>query len=177
MAFTVDLTCNAGNAAGDGSITLTVTGGTNPYTYAWTATNGGTIQAGEENDPAIDSLTAGDYTVVVTDANGCTDSATYTLGEPTTVTCSIAEPPTNACGNHIACNGDSIDITASAIGGNGPYTYSIDGTSFGPDSTFSVGAGTHTITVRDVNGCESTCEMVITEPDPLVAGTCVPEHG
>jgi hypothetical protein len=172
---TVDLTCNAGNAAGDGSITLTVTGGTNPYTYAWTATNGGTIQAGEENDPAIDSLTAGDYTVVVTDANGCTDSATYTLGEPTTVTCSIAEPPTNACGNHIACNGDSIDITASAIGGNGPYTYSIDGTSFGPDSTFSVGAGTHTITVRDVNGCESTCEMVITEPDPLVAGTCVPE--
>ena len=173
----VQLTCNSANANGDGAINLTVTQGTSPYTFAWTSSNGGVIPTGDESLQNLDNLTAGTYTVVVTDANGCTETETYDLNEPTPVTCSIAEPPVNSCGDHIDCNGNTVDVTVTAAGGSGNYTYSIDGgANWQGSNVFTVGAGVHTITTQDDQGCETTCEVTITEPDPLVAGTCVPEQ-
>src|SRR5690606_13083290 len=63
----VDATCVAEN----GSISVTASGGTEPYTYLWS--NGATTQS-------ITDLAAGSYTVTVTDANGCTAEGTYTVG-------------------------------------------------------------------------------------------------
>jgi hypothetical protein len=65
----------------DGSITLTVTGGTGPYGYVWTASNEGEVPIGQENNQNLTGLVAGTYTVVVTDANGCTATTTVTLVE------------------------------------------------------------------------------------------------
>src|SRR5690606_10382694 len=78
----VDATCVAEN----GSISVTASGGTEPYTYLWS--NGATTQS-------ITDLAAGSYTVTVTDANGCTAEGTYTVGTEE-VTITIAETVVDA---------------------------------------------------------------------------------
>ena len=67
------MSCNGGS---DGSIDLTVTGGTTPYTYAWTGT--GVIAANQDQT----GLAAGTYNVTVTDAEGCTSVESVTITEP-----------------------------------------------------------------------------------------------
>jgi hypothetical protein len=86
----------------DGRIDLTVTGGTGPYTYLWTTTNG-VIPAGQENQEDLTGLTSGTYHVVVTDANSCVVEDEWTVVSEDT------EPPTftliattaNFCVNNI----------------------------------------------------------------------------
>jgi SprB repeat len=63
----------------NGSITLTVGGGTTPYSYFWTASGGGIIPSGQATSQNLTLLVAGTYTVVVTDANGCTRTTSVTL--------------------------------------------------------------------------------------------------
>lgn len=63
----------------NGAINLTVTGGTTPYTYLWTASGGGVIPGGQSTMQDLTMLVAGTYTVVVTDANGCTATTSVTL--------------------------------------------------------------------------------------------------
>lgn len=78
----------------DGRIDLTVTGGTAPYTYLWTTTNG-VIPAGQENQEDLTGLTSGTYHVVVIDANNCVVEDEWTVvsedTEPPTFT--VPEPP------------------------------------------------------------------------------------
>jgi hypothetical protein len=63
----------------DGEIVLTVTEGTGPYTFAWTASGTGVVPPALQNNQNLITLPAGGYTVVVTDANGCEATATITL--------------------------------------------------------------------------------------------------
>ena len=98
------------------------------------------------------SKTAGTYTFTVTDANGCSDSASITLYEPPLLTASASATP-------IACNGDSATVTISAVGGTMPYT----GT-----GTFKRAAGTYTFVVTDINSCSDTVDITITEPPQLL---------
>ena len=81
-----NVTCFGGS---NGSIDLTVTGGDAPYTYEWTATNGGVIPSGQEDDQDLSGLVVGTYEVTVTDDNDCTTSETITITSPLelTVTC------------------------------------------------------------------------------------------
>ena len=172
----IDLACNAASGAPDGAIDITATGGQGinegDYTYAWTETDGGTgidVTAADQT-----GLSAGTYTVVVTDANGCTDTETWTLGEPDAVECVLDSPTVGVGGTNILCAGETGTINVTPSGGTAPYTYSIDGgATTQTDPSFEVAAGTHTVTVFDANGCESTCDITLTEPTPLVAGTCV----
>jgi hypothetical protein len=71
--FDTDVTCNGG---ADGSITLAVTGGTAPYFVLWD--NGDTTQN-------LTGLVAGNYSVTVTDNNGCMDTSSIVVGEPAQV--------------------------------------------------------------------------------------------
>lgn len=141
----------------NGQISISVTGGTSSYSYAWTATNGFTSTSED-----ITGLTAGDYTVVVTD-NGT--NCSQTLGPIT-----VLEPPapSNAVlsltGANPVCAGEATTLKVDITGGAGPFTLTVTG--LGTINGYASGADfivapvvntTYTLTnVTDVNGCPAT---------------------
>lgn len=139
---------------GTGSATVTVTGGNGPYTYQWSPSGG--------NNATASGLTAGVYSCLVTDANGCTAITTYTIGQPTQITSSgSSTPPT--------CNGGIGSASVSGVsGGTGPYTYSW-APSGGTSSTANVGFGSYTVTITDANGCTNTQSVAVTQPAAILA--------
>ncbi len=151
------IACN-GNC--DGSITLSPTGGTSPYTYSWLP--------GGETTPSISNLCAGTYTVTLTDANGCTATEAFTIADPSLLTAA-------GSGTDVSCNGD-CDGTAMVTvnGGTSPYTYFW---SPGGETTASISnlcPGTYDVLVTDANGCTANASVVVAEPAPLfsnVTGT------
>ncbi|GLB50763.1 T9SS type A sorting domain-containing protein [Neptunitalea lumnitzerae] len=146
------VSCNGNN---DGSATATANGGTAPYTYAWS--NGATTATNT-------NLAAGTYNVTITDANGCTTSATVIITEPTAITTSIS-------GTMASCNG-GMDGSASvtANGGTAPYTYAWSNGDTAATAT-NLAAGTYSVDVTDANGCIASETIVITEPTPITTST------
>jgi uncharacterized protein (DUF2141 family) len=142
-------------------ITANATGGQANYSYS---INGTTYQASN----TFSNLGAGTYTIYAQDANGCIGSNTLTITQPAAI-------GINAVPTMISCAGlNNGQIFVSASGGSAPLTYSINGTTFVSSSTFNgLSAGTYTVTVKDVNGCQQTFNTTITEPAPLIL-TCVP---
>ncbi|MFM7016448.1 MAG: beta strand repeat-containing protein, partial [Bacteroidota bacterium] len=125
-----------GNA--NGSIDVTATGGTAPYTYQWS--NGSTNQD-------LSGLSAGTYTVTVSTANGCTATLSNAVNAPIAVNASIFST------TNINCFGQSTGaITAIGNGGTSPYTYLW---SNGATTNIINGlpSGSYTVTVTDANGC------------------------
>jgi len=124
----------------NGSINLTVNGGTPPYTFAWN--NGSTSQN-------INNLPQGIYTVTVTDANGCTKNIGSTLTQPPALIASITP-------NQYICFEQPAYISITAVGGTPPYQYFFDQQSSSssvvvfPQTTTSYSAY-----VVDANGCTS----------------------
>jgi len=148
-----NVTCNG---FANGGITASASGGTGAYTYAWS--NAATTVS-------ITGVMANTYTVTVTDANGCTDTSSATITEPTAL---IA---TSVVDSNVTCNGLSNGgASASAIGGTSPYSYAWSNAATTPSIT-GVSAGTYTVTVTDANGCTSTSSATVTEPALLVAAT------
>jgi uncharacterized protein (DUF2141 family) len=142
-------------------ITASATGGQANYSYS---INGTTYQASN----TFSNLGAGTYTIYAQDANGCIGSNTLTITQPAAI-------GINAVPTMISCAGlNNGQIFVSASGGSAPLTYSINGTTFVSSNTFNgLSAGTYTVTVKDVNGCQQTFSTTITEPAPLSL-TCVP---
>ncbi|KIC90087.1 SprB repeat-containing protein, partial [Flavihumibacter solisilvae] len=143
-----------------GSATVNVTGGTAPFTYSW---NTLPVQTGA----TATDLTAGTYTVTVTDAAGCVTTTTVTITEP---------PVLNATAsfNNVSCFGTATgSATVNVTGGTAPYTYSWNTlpAQTGATATGLV-AGTYTVNVTDAMGCITTATVTITEP-PVLAATTV----
>lgn len=146
-----DATC--GNANGTASVTPT--GGTGPFTYAWS--NSQTTQQ-------ITGLIAGTYSVTVTDANGCTTSSSAivnTTGAPTVALSSFTDATCFGQANGAA------QVTAS--GGQGPYTYSWFPSGGTGAAASGLGAGTYTCTVTGSDGCSQTQTVTISQPSVLIA--------
>jgi len=146
------------NGFADGGATASATGGTGVYTYAWS--NAATTAS-------ITGVIAGTYSVTVTDANGCTDSASVVITEPVTLVSSSIVDSTVSCGG-LSDGG----ATASGAGGTGVYTYTWSNTATTAGIT-GVIAGTYSVTVTDANGCTDSSSITITEPPTLVAATVV----
>jgi gliding motility-associated-like protein len=153
------------NGVCDGSIDLTVTGGSQPYAISWTGPNGFV-----STDEDISSLCVGTYVATIIDANGCTTSVTITLSQPPPVS-SSGIVSTYAGGFNVGCNGGSngsIDLTVT--GGSGSYTYNWSGPNNFSANTQDVSdlvAGTYTVIISDVNGCSDTLSFNLTEPEVI----------
>ncbi len=143
------VSCNGGN---NGGVTSTPSGGTSPYTYSWT---GGGTNAAESG------LTAGTYTITVTDINGCTASATATITEPVQIAV-IA-----GVSNEVSCFGESNGvIAATPSGGTTPYTYAWTGGAT-TSSVSGLTIGNYTVTLTDNNGCTATSSTTVTQPTAI----------
>jgi len=150
-----NVTCNGGS---NGQITLVVAGGTGPYTYLWS--NGGTTNP-------LTGLTAGTYSVIVTDVNGCTLNLTnLTVTQPSALTINpIATPPT-------ICIGQSSNLTSNPTGGTGPYTYLwTNGATTQNTSVSPLTTTTYTVQVTDANGCNINGSVTVNVNPPLTGGT------
>lgn len=144
-----------------GSIDLSVTGGTPPYSFAWD--NGATTED-------ITNLLAGTYSVIITDSNGCTASVNATVEEPSAAVSASISSQTN-----VSCyGGNDGAVTITGSGGTAPYEYQLDAGSFQSSGTFvSLAAGSYTITVRDANLCTFVLPISITQPASSLSGSIV----
>ena len=134
-----DVRC-AGSATGQASVQ--VNGGAGGFSFAWSP--GGAI-----ND-TLYNASAGSYTVTITDANGCTRSATAIVGSPSPIGLSFNATPAS-------CNGGSDgQIILTASGGTGTLHYSWAGSSDTGFVRLALSAGIYSCTVTDANGCTQT---------------------
>lgn len=147
----------------DASVSVSASNGTSPYSYTWSTTP---VQTGS----VMVGVGAGTYSVVVSDVNGCSLVKTITITEPTIVAAS-ASVTSNYNGQNVSCFG-ALDANAvvTASGGTSPYSYSWTSVPSQTSTTLSnVGAGTYSVTVTDVNGCNVTTSVVINQPTQLNA--------
>lgn len=136
------------NSCNDGALMLEVTGGGSPYTYLWS--NGETTR-----DINVDAT--GDYSVTVTDVNGCSTTASITLDQLDEFSLSVTTVIPTCGGN----SDGSIDLTVS--GGVAPLTYSWSNGATTEDLT-NVISGNYTVTVTDARGCSQQLTHFLRNP-------------
>jgi hypothetical protein len=146
-----NVTCFGGT---NGSATANGSGGTAPYTYSWS--NGNTTAT-------ITNITAGTYTLTVTDANGCTTNRPFTITQPASALSATATQTNVLC---FGGNNGAINVTPS--GGTAPYTYNWGGGITTEDRT-NLTAGSYSCIITDANGCTSTQNFTITQPTQITA--------
>ncbi|MFB6306473.1 MAG: SprB repeat-containing protein, partial [Flavobacteriales bacterium] len=147
----------------DGTIEFTsVSGGTTPYQYS--IDNGANFQGSS----TFNDQCKGTYELIVKDDNGCDDSGSVSIEEPSELSFTTSMDSVSCNG---ACDG-KVEVT-SVSGGTSPYQYSKDsGASFQGNTTFSnLCDSTYNILVKDDNGCEDTSSVTVEEPDTLTFTT------
>ncbi|MGE0637360.1 MAG: SprB repeat-containing protein, partial [Bacteroidia bacterium] len=146
--------CNGGS---EGEIVANVSGGVTPYSFLW---------SNDSITNSINGLAAGVYSVVVSGANGCIDSASKTITEPPLLNTSIAST-VNASGYNINCGGKTTgNINLTVNGGASPYTYTWSSGHISEDLS-NIGVGNFSVRVDDNNGCSKYDSLVITAPIEL----------
>ena len=163
VSETTNITCYG---AKDGTISITVTGGTGDIQYA----------IGPRFDRVVDKgyfkdLNKGDYTVMAKDANGCFVYIPVKITEPDLLRVEVDQKTDEIC---YGARDGSVSLTIT--GGTQPYSTSINGgTTWTPTETLYTGlaSGTHRILVKDVNGCESYIDVTIKEGVDLQATATV----
>jgi len=157
-ATATDVTTCGGS---DGTATANPTGGVLPYTYAWSS--GGTTQN-------ITGLSAGTYTVTVTDSNGCSSTSSIVVNEPSIVT--IVSSTNASCST---CADGSATVTAS--GGTLPYAYAWYKDSLLIDTVATITSllpGWYCVTVTDALGCTSSgCVSVDSTSGPCTLSSAI----
>ena len=143
-----NVNCNSGN---NGSSTVTATGGTSGYTYVWS--NGQTSQTAS-------GLIAGNYSVLVTDAHGCTSTNTVSITEPTVLSNTFSQV-------NVACSGGTGSAVVNPSGGTPNYTYSWLPSGGNSSAATNLSAGNYTATISDSHGCSTTQTVLITQPTAL----------
>jgi gliding motility-associated-like protein len=154
LTLTPTITNNICFGESNGTLAIAVTGGTTPYSFAWL--NNGSITNINANLPI------GNYTVTVTDANGCQKSATYAISQPADIALSIGK-------TDVLCfNGSSGSAFVTAIGGTGAYNYSWNSAPIQTvDSAIGLPIGTYQVIVSDANGCLDSISTTINQPTAL----------
>ncbi|WP_199732263.1 beta strand repeat-containing protein, partial [Flavobacterium macacae] len=142
----------------NGSATVTASGGIAPYTYSWSPSGG--------TGASATGLTAGTYTVTITDNIGCTTTRNFTVTQPAS-----AVSGTTAVTNVACSSGTNGAINLTPSGGTGPYTFNWGGGITSEDRT-ALAAGTYSVTITDANGCTATVAgITVTQPVNAITAT------
>ncbi|MBI2966790.1 MAG: T9SS type A sorting domain-containing protein [Bacteroidetes bacterium] len=144
----------------NGSVNLTVTGGSMPYNFSWSN--------GSFNED-IGNLSPGNYYVTVTDDNGCTLADTAIITEPPSLFILPSNTPANCYG---FCTGSG---TITASGGTPPYTYSWNNSQTASTAT-GLCAGNYSVTVTDSKGCTLNAFLTVTQPAPILISFVVSDQ-
>ncbi len=144
------------NGSADGTASVTASGGNGVYTYLW---------SNSATSSNVSGLTAGSYSVVVTDGIGCMDTAYATITSPSAI--AITATPSD-----VLCNGGfSGSINASVTGGTGAYTYLWSNAAMTEDIS-GIGAGTYSLYVVDANNCvDSLTGITVNQPSALTTSS------
>ncbi|MFN3528742.1 MAG: T9SS type A sorting domain-containing protein [Bacteroidia bacterium] len=153
------------NGASDGNITLDVQGGTAPYSYSWS--NGAATAD-------LSGVAAGNYTATVTDANGCSVTASISLSEPSALSASASISPdynVNPGGSmhtiYLGYGSQSVSLHGSATGATPGYSYSWSpSTGLSAPNSANTNAApttttTYTLVVTDQNGCTAIATATV----------------
>ena len=147
------LTCYGSNT---GSLAATVKGGTTPYTYGWSAIP-------VQTTSTATGLTAGNYTLTVTDKNGCTSIGVDSVVGPKQLMPNISSSFPKCFGN---LNGS---LLAAPTGGTSPYTYTWSTIPAQKTATISnIGSGLYKLTITDKNGCTQVDSVLLQQPSPIL---------
>lgn len=134
----------------EGSLTFSGNGGTGAFTY--------TVNGNAQTSPF--NALAGTYTVIGTDANGCSSSETLTIGEPSALTF------TTASKLDASCNSSNGSLTFVAGGGTGTISYTVNNVA--ATSPYTAAAGAYTVIATDANSCSVSVTFSVAEPSPVV---------
>ncbi len=150
-----DVNCFNGN---DGTVSLTITGGTMPYISVWSA------NATLTTLNSASGLTTGSYSTTVTDANGCMADITVVIDQPNT--------PISMQGSStdVSCFGFQDGAASMTVnGGTSPYVYNWDVSTGGQTgmSASNLVAGVYNGFVEDNNGCKDTIQLTVIQPQPI----------
>lgn len=144
-----------------GAINVAVNGGTKPYKFAW---------SNDSTSQNLFSVPRGEYSVVVTDANGCFKTVLASVTEPSAMTTTVKEV------SNVNCYGETTGkINVAVSGGTTPYTY-IWNNGSKQQNLLNVPAGDYQLTVRDAKGCNNTVSASIKQPETLAISLDTVHH-
>lgn len=147
-----DITCGG---LDNGIAFANVSGGTPPYSYAWSNNN---------NNASNNNLSAGSYSVTVTDANNCTATGSVNITEGSILTVNILDLIQPSCFD-LSNGGASTNIA----GGNPPYSYAWNNGAI-TGSIDGISAGLYSVTVTDIDGCSGTASINLEQPEAVAVG-------
>jgi gliding motility-associated-like protein len=146
----------------DGAATVSVSGGTAPFTYSWN-------DPSNQNTPTASNLPGGTYQVTVIDSNQCEVIATVVVPEPDTLTAQVFGTIAADC-----FGASSGEASVMGMGGTEPYTYLWNDPSAQVTETATgLPAGTWVAQVTDANGCLATDTATLGQPQPFAASVIV----
>lgn len=161
LTLSADVTDVLCNGDANGSISTLVSGGQPTYTYSWDTNPASGVFSTAQN---ATGLSAGDYTLTVTDAKGCQIINNYTVNEPSPL---VESSP--ALIMDVACFGESTgSIDVSIGGGTEPYTYTWTPGSQTTQDLTGIPQGNYSLLVEDANGCTINPSYTVNEPTDLV---------
>lgn len=149
---------------GIGTATVTATGGAGSYSYLWNTNP-------PQTTPTATGLTAGTYSVTVSDGGPCPSSISITINDIPGPTVTLVNMTPETAGQN---NGSA---TVQASGGTPPYTYTWNTNPPQNTATASnLSAGTYTVTVTDHNGCTATFQVTVTSTGGSISLQASPDH-
>lgn len=157
-----DILCNG---ASTGLVTMMGNNNLGPFSYALNQKNSFGASA------TFTGLSATTYKVYAKNRLGCLDSLPVTLSQPTAVTGRVTQKDNDCFGDHTA------HLNASASGGVNPYTYSMDGTSYGTASAFTgLIAGNYTLSIKDAHACVLPKNVTIFQPTVVIPASSIGQN-
>ncbi len=148
----------------DGTIGITMAGGTTPYTFEWSHDN-------MLNQPLAFDLCAGTYTVTVTDANNCpSEEFTFILEDPAPITVDFSNIIPTSCFEGVPCDGSATAVASGGGAGTGNYTFNWESGTIEMGMSSTAGdlcSGFQTVVVSDALGCNTTDSVNIPSPPQI----------